>query len=429
MTLVETKTEPEETGENPSLNALFSMLRTRRPCGTRTEKRFIRDWIAPLGTKVDSFGNHHLRIGEAPILWSCHTDTVHTTGGLQKLVRTSNGCGVKVDASSKSNCLGADDTAGIWLMREMILAKVPGLYVFHREEEVGCKGSHFIADKTPELLKDIKYAIAFDRKGYDEVITHQMSRTCSDDFAKSMSGILGLGYKPSDRGVLTDTKTYSGLIGECTNIGVGYFNQHSSTEWLDVYHVFALRKALLDADFTKLVESRKPGEKDPKDYSYYSYGYDGFDGFGEYGGHYGGSYGNRTYNYHKPSGAIGTSYYDTKTNKLSYVGYDKGIRGVWSRDRFDEPWEFTADANVTGSNLPATVLPQNRGKPRLRVVPDENPDMDQSDEHLFREGASLSLENLVKNHPEEVADLLECYGINAQEVADHIYETSGFVKY
>jgi hypothetical protein len=53
---------------------------------------------------------------------------------------------VGLAASEKmSSCLGADDAAGVWLLCEMIRAGIPGLYVFHRNEERGGRGAEFFA--------------------------------------------------------------------------------------------------------------------------------------------------------------------------------------------------------------------------------------------------------------------------------------------
>src|SRR3546814_16306749 len=79
--------------------------------------------------------------------------------------------------------LGADDGAGLWIMLGMIAAACPGLYLFHRGEEQGCLGSRWIERHTPELLANIDAAIAFDRAGLGDVITHQSyGRTCSAAF-------------------------------------------------------------------------------------------------------------------------------------------------------------------------------------------------------------------------------------------------------
>jgi hypothetical protein len=149
-------------------------------------------------------------------------------------------------------------------MREMILAKRPGLYVFHRAEECGGIGSTFIADETPELLDGIDYAIAFDRRGVADVITYQgWGRCCSDQFATALAAKLGMKYQPNPNGVFTDTANYMDYVSECTNISVGYYAEHSKQEMLDVEHIVALRDVMLSLDVTDL-----PAMRDPEAFQY-----------------------------------------------------------------------------------------------------------------------------------------------------------------
>lgn len=247
--------------ENHSPEAeLIAMLSLRRPAWSKTEKRLIKTHLLPLGLVDDSFGNLYKRIGNAPVLWSCHTDTVHRQGGAQTLSIVND---VVRLADKQSNCLGADDTAGMWLMMEMIRANKPGLYVFHRAEEIGGQGSDHIAECYPELFENIKYAIAFDRRGTRSIITHQAGgRCCSDPFASSLSKALGLGHIADAGGTFTDTANYTHLIGECTNVSVGYDNEHSKDERLDLAYLRRLRGALLAFDWTALEYSREPGDDD-----------------------------------------------------------------------------------------------------------------------------------------------------------------------
>jgi hypothetical protein len=253
------------TERSAALATLLDMISYRRPAGSRTERRWIREYLEPLGVVRDGAGNLIKRIGTAPVLWSAHTDTVHKTGGRQR-VRFLNDVASLADA--KSNCLGADNTAGVWLLREMILANVPGLYVFHREEECGGVGSGHIAARTPTLLDGITAAVAFDRRGTKSVITHQWGgRSCSDAFATSLADALGLGHKPDDGGTFTDTANYTDLIGECSNVSAGFAHEHSRNETLDVAYLFSLRDALLSADTSRLAIVRRPAEIDPDDYA------------------------------------------------------------------------------------------------------------------------------------------------------------------
>ena len=253
-----------------TLSDLRVMLTYMRPGDSATEFDFCQRFIAPLGAKPDPFGNFILEIPErdgsrSPILWSSHTDTVHSKPGKQKL--RQKGAMIYSD----SNCLGADCTTGVWLMQQMALARVPGLYIWHALEERGCQGSSFIREHTPEKLSHIRFAIAFDRKGYNEIITHQVAgRTASDEFALSLAAALypsqKLIYEPSDRGIYTDTNEYAGIVPECTNISVGYFNQHTSDEHQDLTFAAKLLRSLLTADFSQLVCKRDPTVHESSDY-------------------------------------------------------------------------------------------------------------------------------------------------------------------
>lgn len=240
-----------------------SMLELRRPAGSTTEREFINRFIKPLGCLPDNYGNYHLRIGDAPVIWSSHTDTVHAKAG-RMIVNEKDGI---LSVGDKSNCLGADDCAGVWLMTQMIEKGIEGYYIFHREEEGGGCGSAWISS-DPEYRKYIedegfKAIIALDRMGYADIITHQsFDRCCSDDFALSLAEQLGGDFKPSQRGSFTDSANYTGIIGECTNLSIGYFKQHSYLETQDFNFLTFLLDKLCTLDFNKLVYSRKAGEID-----------------------------------------------------------------------------------------------------------------------------------------------------------------------
>lgn len=243
---------------------LLNMLMFKRPANSGTEATFNRKYLRPMGARPDQFGNHWVVIpGNSDLLFSSHTDTVHRTPGLQTLQY-----GGGIVSAKESNCLGADCGVGVWLMLEMIKKKIPATYIFHAEEEIGGIGSNSIATETPEMIRGVKYAIAFDRMGYDEIITHQYcGRTASDEFAVSLANLLKpLEYGPSEHGSFTDTANYSELIPECTNISVGYFKQHQESEHLDITHAAALRDALVAADWTQLTCHRDPSIKEPRKY-------------------------------------------------------------------------------------------------------------------------------------------------------------------
>jgi hypothetical protein len=267
------------TFQHSTLQVLLDMFTYMRPADSQSEEDFIKKFLLPLpNARQDLAGNVIVRVGGEPgtdtffpVMWSSHTDTVHWQSGRQKIYYTESG-GRQVflakpttNEKPESNCLGADCTAGVWLMREMINANVPGLYIFHAEEETGGYGSSYIASQTPELLQGIQYAIAFDRKGTSSVITHQFDRCASDDFANALAALLGDTWVADSGGIFTDTANYTELIGECTNISVGYEYAHSSKEWQDVDFLFMLRERMIKIAHqipTTCPVVRKPGETD-----------------------------------------------------------------------------------------------------------------------------------------------------------------------
>lgn len=276
--------------DRPDIAKLMSMLTYKRQAGSKSEAEFIAKYIDTIpGMASDTYGNRWVVVGEnkAGVMFSCHTDSVHRDAGRQGIRYDGRYIALKADA--QSNCLGADDGAGVFLCVELIAAGVEGLYVFHREEERGGRGSAFIAeaysgkhsaqadhDTAKRMLDGIRCCIAFDRKGTTSVITHQsMGRTASDAFANSMSDALSLPrLKPDDTGMFTDSANYAqSCIAECTNLSVGYEHEHRNAEYLDTHWLLALRDAFITAwNPAKLVIMRKAGEwamQGDDDYDWY----------------------------------------------------------------------------------------------------------------------------------------------------------------
>lgn len=257
---------------------LVEMLTYRRPNGSLSEQEFIRKWIASTGAEPDKYGNYIRRIGDAKVLWSAHTDSVHRQPGFQRLSVSNNVVRLHKD-NFMSNCLGADDATGCWILREMMAAEVPGLYIFHRGEESGGLGSSWLTKNTPDIVKGISVACAFDRKGYGDVITSQGGICASSEFGRSFAALLGHWWAPTT-GVYTDTAEYTGLISECTNLSVGYFNQHTEGEWQDLMFAAWLRDKMVSTSASEIaaMATRNPAPR----YSYSSY-YGGKGSYSSYG--------------------------------------------------------------------------------------------------------------------------------------------------
>ncbi len=254
------------------LTVLKDMLSYKRPHGGPTEWAFIARFITPLLDRndglIDAAGNVVVITDpESKTLFTAHVDSCHRAEGFQQI-----GDDGHVLRTLDANCLGADDMAGVFIMIRMIEHKVPGTYAFMRGEEQGGIGARYMATHNQDLLSKFDRAIAFDRAGYSDVITHQAGdRCCSDEFAEALSDRLneqGLLYMPCDTGVYTDTAEFIGVVPECSNLSVGYRFQHSERETQDYKFLFELSDACLAIDWESLPTKRDPREVEQDRYTW-----------------------------------------------------------------------------------------------------------------------------------------------------------------
>lgn len=217
----------------------------------------------PNGFQTDKFGNYFLKIGNSNTMFTCHLDTA--TSKLERVKHIFDGNLIKTDGKT---ILGADDKAGMTIMLYMINREVPGLYYFFLGEEVGCIGS---GNASKLDFKFYKRCISFDRRGYGSVITHQLrGRCCSQEFANCLSQKLtdsGLQYQPDSTGIVTDSAMFVDQIQECTNLSVGYFNEHTRSEYQDILYLKKLCQVCTEIDWESL-----PTHRDPSLYTEKTYG-------------------------------------------------------------------------------------------------------------------------------------------------------------
>lgn len=255
------------------VTTLLDILRRPRFSETPGEAYVIEKYILPLGAEQDGYGNFWLVVGdEKPTtMFSSHTDTVHKKTATDTYKLSIKGAWLTV---AGGGVLGADCGTGIWIMLNMIEAKVPGLYVFHRDEEIGGGGSLFIAKHCAKELEGIKHCIAFDRKDTSHIITHQGgSRCCSDEFAQVFADLLNVvpefRFHGDDTGSFTDSANYTEIIPECTNLSIGYYDQHTQQECQDLSFVTRLVNQLIAIDYTLLPAKRDPAEVEVDDWNWY----------------------------------------------------------------------------------------------------------------------------------------------------------------
>jgi hypothetical protein len=208
---------------------------------------------------ADNYGNRILLCEGSKVMISCHTDSVHRMEGKQS-VSISRGVVSLSDATS--NCLGADDAAGIYAALRMIESGVKATFVFHRDEESGGNGSQWLADNYPEWIGSFDICLALDRRGTEDVIVTQGYGECaSDEFAWGLSDQLGMGHSPAD-GIFTDSANYAGLIPECSNLSIGYQHEHSRSETLNLNYLESVICRLIAVKWEEITIARVPHAED-----------------------------------------------------------------------------------------------------------------------------------------------------------------------
>jgi hypothetical protein len=235
------------------------------PLGTESQlEKFL-----PSGWKKDDYGNYYVIVGkDFTTMFTCHLDT-YTKGAQQEVVHRFNKNIIYTDGRT---ILGADDKAGMVVLLYMISKKVPGLYYFFLAEESGCIGSKKVAQSWssgdilfPEL-EQIKKVVSFDRKGTSSVITEQLyTECCSIDFAAELVDRLntignGLFMRMDNNGFSTDSAQFMGIVPECTNISVGYYDEHTISERQDIDHLYKLCHAVVEINWETLPVKRTPEE-------------------------------------------------------------------------------------------------------------------------------------------------------------------------
>ena len=236
---------------------------------TKTYPHGLEDEVLQFLPELDKdlVGNYYKIIGSKPTtMFTCHLDTADRKQGITRLYSIQED-GQEHIITDESTILGADDKSGTTVMLYLMANNVPGLYYFFIGEERGGIGSHALADVYDEVdyLKEIKRCVSFDRRKTISVITAQAGgRCCSDDFGQALCDAYnasGLNLKIDPTGVYTDSASFIDHIPECTNVSVGYYNEHTGKEKQNMDYLIDLCKASVSVDWDKLPTTRNLEDK------------------------------------------------------------------------------------------------------------------------------------------------------------------------
>ena len=184
-------------------------------------------------------GNIYIKKGKASS-YPCmvaHMDTVHAiTDDLHPL--EFNGMITGFDrVNMEQTGIGGDDKVGVYIALECLREFDDIKIAFFRDEEVGCIGSY---DCSMEFFEDCRFVLQCDRKGNTDFITDASGiELSSDAFQNDVLPIISnYGYKFA-KGMMTDVMALkeNGIKCSVANISCGYYNPHTSQEFVDIYDV------------------------------------------------------------------------------------------------------------------------------------------------------------------------------------------------
>lgn len=237
-------------------NTFIELTSRTYPHGTENQldiSKYIKNY-----TLFDT--NVLVTIGESRTIFTSHLDTYTTT--VEKVNHNVTGDIISTDGTT---ILGADDKAGFMVMLYMIEKGIHGNYIFFTGEERSGKSSKRFVE-FPEKLKwlksNIDRVVAFDRGGYDEIATSFFGADgCSKSFAKrlisNIQKISGKEFKMIDGG-FCDATSFIDFVPECINLSVGYFNEHTTNEYVDMSYLYEMSEVYSKVDWEILVPRRTP---------------------------------------------------------------------------------------------------------------------------------------------------------------------------
>lgn len=385
---------------------LLELLLIQAPSG-KEEK--VREYLIPIldSGLVDSFevdkagnllGTKKCGTGEgATVMLSAHMDSVSNVKK-DRVLMESNGM-----FFSTKGVLGADDRAGIAVvlgaLRQVESTGFNGTIkvAFPVSEEIGCVGSSAM---DVAWYEDVDLAIVIDRRGSRDIVTGCSTpwNFCSKEvgaFFEECSAMLDMDYKSCGGGV-SDAMTFSSNGVHSVNLSAGYYNEHSSDEYVVIEQTQDTLKLVVQA--LAVINSFYQGFGEvPVGYtrsSYYGSSYSSTnnwadeDFWGEYDGN-GRRYIDRPiYSDGRSQGGLKLMEVTTGYLEMTQSAYGSyGAQSIWvEQGKFEE----MIDSYLKDQDLPGMAVIKAAAKERK--------------EKLAKEAKGVTLEKGVNRHFVEEAD-------------------------
>jgi hypothetical protein len=176
--------------------------------------------------------------GNCGVALTSHVDTVDFDHCTPKSIVEQNGI-ITAYRDGRRTILGGDDRVGVQICFESLsrTTTIPHIFLFDGEDNGGICSNLFVQEHGDLSMIDIM--ISLDACFNNEFVWYGSNRS-ADGWVESF------GWKNRGKGIFTDISTISKHYDfPCVNLGVGYFNQHTALEYIDV-EVMALAKRKLN---------------------------------------------------------------------------------------------------------------------------------------------------------------------------------------
>lgn len=198
-------------------------------------KNFVANYLKSKYETVAVSPYYVYAVGDIPIALAAHLDTVAPSPPSKLKFLPNSGI-----IYNEEGILGADDRAGVYSIIDIIQEGYRPSVIFTMDEESGCIGSSNLTDDFDKPLGLLKFIIQLDRRGKDDCVFYDCR---NKDFKEAISTF---GFQEregtfSDISIICPAWDVAGV-----NLSVGYYNEHTSKEYLNINFLEATTKKVCD---------------------------------------------------------------------------------------------------------------------------------------------------------------------------------------
>ena len=168
-----------------------------------------------------------LAIGSDPVALVAHLDTVFSHPPTEIFYdRVKN-------VMWSPDGLGADDRAGVYSILQILKTDLRPTVIFTTDEEYGGIGADVLSQTFPECpIPDLKYIIELDRRGGNDCVFYDCDSPQFEEYVENYGFTYAYGSF-SDISIICPDWGVAGV-----NLSIGYQNEHSVSETLNLTHMF-----------------------------------------------------------------------------------------------------------------------------------------------------------------------------------------------